>query len=169
MTGFKNDVVSLLPDITRIELKKIDKSYLKVICINFFLVFITLFAGLILLHQFAFDDETNQYIIYIYLVFILIFGSIFIYLMLSFPKRKYALREKDISYKRGLFVKKMTTVPFSRIQHVETYEKPISRVFGLSSLSVFTAGDSSDDLEIRGIKKETAQKIKEFISSKINE
>jgi membrane protein YdbS with pleckstrin-like domain len=92
-----------------------------------------------------------------------------LYLILSFSKRKYALRDKDISYKAGLFTKKTTTVPFSRIQHVETDEKPISRLFGLSSLSVYTAGDSSDDLEIKGIKKGKALQIKEFITTKINE
>jgi membrane protein YdbS with pleckstrin-like domain len=63
----------------------------------------------------------------------------------------------------------MTTVPFSRIQHVEIDEKPISRLFGLSSLSVYTAGDSSNDLDVTGIKNEEALRIKEFISSKINE
>ena len=50
---------------------------------------------------------------------------------------------------------------FSRIQHLEIDEKPISRIFGLSSLSVYTAGDSSDDLVIRGIGKEIALKINE--------
>ena len=52
---------------------------------------------------------------------------------------------------------------------MEIDEKPISRLFGLSSLSVYTAGDSSDDLEIKGIQKETALQIKEFISTKVNE
>lgn len=167
--SFQNNLVTSLPDITSIEFKKIDKSYFKVILINFFLVFIPLFVGLILLHQFVFEDEINQYIVFIYVSFLLFFGFIFIYLWLGFSKRKYALREKDISYKRGLFTKKMTTVPFSRIQHVEIDEKPVSRMFGLSTLSVYTAGDSSDDLEVKGIKKETALQIKEFISSKINE
>ena len=37
---FKNDLVTDLPDITKIGFKKIDKDYLKVILINFFLVFI---------------------------------------------------------------------------------------------------------------------------------
>lgn len=166
---FQNLEVTSLPDITKIEFKKIDKSYFKVIFINFLLVFFPLLVGLVLLHQFAFSDELKEYVIFIYLFFVAVFCFIFVYLKLGFKKRKYALREKDISYKSGLFVKKTTTVPFSRIQHVETDEKPISRVFGLSSLSVFTAGDSSDDLVIKGITKETALKIKEFVSSKINE
>jgi uncharacterized protein len=166
---FQNEVILALPDISKIEFKKIDKSYFKVITINFFLVFILFFIGLVVLHQFVFSDDVNAYVIYIYALFFIFFGCIFAYFLLSFSKRKYALREKDISYKSGLLARKMTTVPFSRIQHVEIDEKPISRLFGLSSLSVYTAGDSSDDLEIKGIQKETALQIKEFISTKVNE
>tara|TARA_B100000795_G_C22806279_1_gene445068 strand:+ start:4940 stop:5449 length:510 start_codon:yes stop_codon:yes gene_type:complete len=169
MTTFKNDLVLNLPDITKIEFKKIVKSYLKVIIINFFLFFIPLFTGLILLHKLVFHEGIKIYIILIYALFLLLFGCIFLYLILSFPKRKYALREKDISYKSGLFIKKITTVPFSRIQHVEIDEKPTLRLFGLASLSVYTAGDSSDDLVIKGVTKEIALQIKEYISTKINE
>lgn len=166
---FQNNTVTSLPDITKVEFKKINQLYLKVIFINFLLVFLLFLGGLIVLHQLVFQDEVNAFIIPIYIAFLVLFGLILLYLLASFRKRKYALREKDISYKSGLLVKKLTTVPFSRIQHVETDEKPVSRIFGLSSLSVYTAGDSSDDLVIKGITKETALQIKEFITTKINE
>ena len=166
---FQNNTVTSLPDITKVEFKKINQLYLKVIFINFLLVFLLFLGGLIVLHQLVFQDEVNAFIIPIYIAFLVLFGLILLYLIASFRKRKYALREKDISYKSGLLVKKLTTVPFSRIQHVETDEKPVSRIFGLSSLSVYTAGDSSDDLVIKGITKETALQIKEFITTKINE
>ena len=78
------------------------------------------------------------------------------------------VREKDISYKSGLLFKKTTTIPFNRIQHLEIDQGPISRFFDLAVLSVFTAGNSSDDLKIRGLKQEDAAKIKEFISSQID-
>jgi membrane protein YdbS with pleckstrin-like domain len=166
---FQNNTVTSLPDITKVEFKKINQLYLKVIFINFLIVFLLFLGGLIVLHQLVFQDEVNAFIIPIYISFLVLFGLILLYLLASFKKRKYALREKDISYKSGLLVKKLTTVPFSRIQHVETDEKPVSRIFGLSSLSVYTAGDSSDDLVIKGITKETALQIKEFITTKINE
>lgn len=88
--------------------------------------------------------------------------------ILGFEKRKYAVREKDISYKKGLLYKSLTTVPFNRIQHVEIDQGPISRFFGLATLSVFTAGDSSDDLKIKGLLKEQSLQIKEFITNKID-
>lgn len=167
--SFQNNLITTLPSISKIEFESIHKNYFKVISINFLLLFVPFLVALILLHQLVFEDEILAYVTYIYLAFFVVFGYIFLHLVLSFPKKKYAIREKDISYKSGLFIKLLTTVPFSRIQHVEIDEKPISRIFGLSSLSVYTAGDSSDDLEIKGLKRETALQIKEFISRKINE
>lgn len=167
--SFQNIAVTVLPDITEIKFINIDKNYKKVILISFLLIFTPLLTGLILLDQFVFSEEIKENMVFIYLGFIFLFIYGLFHLLLGLSKRKYALREKDISYKSGLFVKKTTTVPFSRIQHVETDEKPISRLFGLASLSVYTAGDSSDDLEINGITIETALQIKEFISIKINE
>ncbi|TXD51315.1 MULTISPECIES: PH domain-containing protein [unclassified Polaribacter] len=166
---FQNNTITSFPDITKTEFKNINKLYLKVMLINFSLVFMLFLIGLIVLHQQVFTPEINAFIIAIYLLFLIVSGSILGYLLASFAKRKYAIREKDISYQEGLLVKRLTTVPFSRIQHVETDEKPISRIFGLSSLSVYTAGDSSDDLVIKGITKEEALQIKEFITTKINE
>jgi membrane protein YdbS with pleckstrin-like domain len=167
--NFQNDTVTSFPDIITVEFKEISKRYLNVILINFSLVFVFFLIGIIVLHQHIFPLEINEFIDTIYVVFLVFFGFILAYLMASFKKRKYAIREKDISYQAGLLVRKLTTVPFSRIQHVETDEKLISRIFGLASLSVYTAGDSSDDLVIKGITKETALQIKEFITTKINE
>jgi len=166
---FQNSEVVSLPDIIKVEFTKIDKNYFKVILINFFLIFNFLFVGLILLDKFTFTEEITAYSIYIYASFTSFFGFIFLFLYFSFSKRMYVLRDKDISYKAGLFTKTITTVPFSRIQHVEIDEKPFSRIFNLASISVYTAGDSSDDLEIKGINKEKALQIKEFISTKIDE
>ncbi|MFY9242383.1 MAG: PH domain-containing protein [Polaribacter sp.] len=169
MTDFKNNVVSELPDITKIDFIKINKKYFKVISINTFIVFFVFLTALIFLHFWVFEDEFKPYVIYFYFGLIFFFSLLYSYLYFSFSKRKYAVRDKDISYKRGILVKKITTVPFSRIQHIEIDEKPISRIFNLASISVFTAGDSSDDLMIKGITLENATKIKEFISIKIDE
>jgi hypothetical protein len=95
---FQNNTVTTFPDITKVEFIKINKNYLKVILINVFLFFILFFTGLVLVHQFVFPQEVNEFIIPIYSLFIAIFGFIIWYLILSFTKRKYALREKDISF-----------------------------------------------------------------------
>lgn len=169
MESFKNDVVTDYPDIFKVDFTKISKKYFKVITINFILTFIPFLISLFVLHQFIVDENLVQYLTLIDTAFFIIFGYIFLHLYLGFSKRMYVVRDKDISYKSGLYIKRITTVPFSRIQHIEIDEKPISRLFNLASISVYTAGDSSDDLEIRGLDKEKAQQIKEFISQKIDE
>lgn len=169
MESFKNEVIQELPDINQVDFTKIDKDYFKVILINFFIYFIPLLITLIILDLYVFSDDIKAYQIIIFTSFFIFFGAILLYVILMFPLRMYAVRYKDISYKSGLFFRTLTTVPFSRIQHVEIDEGPISRVFKLASISVYTAGDSSDDLIIKGIKREKALQIKEFISTKVNE
>lgn len=96
-----------------------------------------------------------------YLLF-LTFSVIFV--IKDHQVRGYALRKRDITAKSGWIFRNVTTVPFNRIQHVETKEGAIERLFGLSTLQVFTAGGSASDLAVPGLTADTAMRIKEFIS-----
>ncbi len=75
----------------------------------------------------------------------------------------YALRERDIIFKKGIFFRKTTMIPFNRIQHCEVKNGPIDRMLDLATLKIFTAGGHSSDLEIPGLHPEKAQLIKQFI------
>ena len=164
---FQNITVTSFPDITKIEFKSINNKYLKVILIHVFLVFLIVFVAVFIANYNGLF-EILENLAWLYLGILLIFIFTLTIKIKGFKKRKYAVREKDVSYKKGLFFRSLTTVPFNRIQHVEIDEAPVSRFFNLVSLSVFTAGDSSDDLKISGLLKEEALQIKEFISNKID-
>lgn len=165
--SFQNIARTTFPDITKIHFKSIESNYLKVILINIILIFLVLFTLVFFVDYKDFFGLIEPSI-YIYVaVAIVLFVTLSIEII-GFKKRKYAVRDKDISYKKGIFYRSLTTVPFNRIQHIEIDQGPISGFFGLVSLSVFTAGDSSDDLKINGLLKEEAQQIKEFISIKID-
>ena len=165
--SFENIAVTSFPDITKINFNSIDVRYLKVILLNTSLLFLALFVVIFFIN---YKDvfELAEYSLWLYIVVTIALISTLFIKIIEFKKRKYAVREKDISYQKGFFLRSLTTVPFNRIQHVEIDEGPISRFFGLVSLSVFTAGDSSDDLKISGLLKEEAEQIKEFISNKID-
>lgn len=165
--SFENIAITSFPDIMKIDFKSIDKKYLKVLVIHVFLIFLIAFSALsISIYNGFFVLLEN--IMWPYLVLFLLFITLLLIRSVGFKKRKYAIREKDISFKKGIFFRSLTTVPFNRIQHIEIDQGPVSRFFGLVSLMVFTAGDSSDDLKISGLLKEDAQQIKEFISNKID-
>lgn len=167
INSFENIAVISFPDITKIDFRSIGKKYLNVILMHVVLVFLGLFLALFfVIYKDFFELGAGS--IWFYVVLIIAFFLILLIKVIGFKKRKYAVREKDISYKQGVFFRSLTTVPFNRIQHVEIDEGPIARFFGLVSLSVFTAGDSSDDLKIKGLLKQEAQQIKEFISNQID-
>jgi membrane protein YdbS with pleckstrin-like domain len=86
-----------------------------------------------------------------------------IYNGLSYHYMGYAIREKDITYKSGWLWKSMTTIPFNRVQHCDLRQGIIDRRFGLSKLTIYTAGGQSTDLMIPGLQRETAERLKTFI------
>lgn len=165
--SFQNIAVTSFPEITKTDFRPIENKYLKVILINTFIAFIIVLV-LVFFADYKNILEFIENTIWIYVGMVFGFISVLIVKKIGLKKRKYAVREKDISYKKGILFRSLTTVPFNRIQHVEIDEGPISRLFGLVSLSVFTAGDSSDDLKVSGLLKEEAKQIKEFISNKID-
>lgn len=161
---FKNDVVIHYPDISQINFIKVDKNYLKVLLINFVIVFILSFLGFFGLTQIEFDDfDLQVYSSIIYLVLAILLSVSLLLLLFEFKVRAYAVREKDISYKKGLLVHKLVTVPYNRIQHLNVTEGFFSRMFDLASLHIFTAGDDSSDLVIKGLPKDRAYQIREYI------
>jgi len=81
----------------------------------------------------------------------------------AYEKAGLALRERDILYKSGILFQGVEAVPFNRIQHCEFSQGPLERYFGLSSVSVFTAGGSSSDVVIEGLSRERAIRLKNYI------
>jgi membrane protein YdbS with pleckstrin-like domain len=86
---------------------------------------------------------------------------------LSVPRKGYAIRDKDIIYKNGVFWRTVTAIPFNRIQHVEKSSTPLDRRFQLATLQLFTAGGSGGDLKIHGLPARTAEKMRVFILRKV--
>jgi len=84
----------------------------------------------------------------------------------SVPRKGYAIRDKDILYRSGVFWRTVTAVPFNRVQHVETSSTPLDRYFGLAALQLFTAGGSGGDLKIYGMPADVAESLRLFILEK---
>ncbi|WOH36338.1 PH domain-containing protein [Thalassotalea fonticola] len=86
-----------------------------------------------------------------------------LYHSLADPKKRYALREQDISYQSGLVFRKTVSQPILRVQHVELKRGPVDRKVGLANLQVFSAGGAMHTFEIPGLDFETAEDIRQFI------
>lgn len=158
-----------IPQIEDIVLKPISKSYFKIIVLNQLLLY-ALLVSLVFIGKYITENDEHVIINFWYLLLVVIVFCIinFIYSYLAFKKRKYAIREHDVVYAKGLIVHSIIAVPISRIQHVEESRSWLARHFGLSTLKLFTAGEAGSDLSIKGLPHLEAKKIKEIISANIN-
>lgn len=79
----------------------------------------------------------------------------------------YALRSKDISYRKGLFFTSVTTVPFNKIQQISIRVNPISRIFGLCYLDIINGSQATaNQITIPGLTREKAERLKSFLIRK---
>ncbi|NMP16305.1 PH domain-containing protein [Thalassotalea sp. Y01] len=90
---------------------------------------------------------------------------IFAYRYFADPKKAFAIRQQDISYKSGLIFRSIITQPILRIQHVELKRGPIDRKLGLACLQVFSAGGSMHTFEIPGLELADAENMRQYILS----
>lgn len=90
----------------------------------------------------------------------------FTYHWYYYTNLRYAMREKDITVKEGVIFLSSTTMPFSRVQHVEVVQSFLQRYFKIATIHLFTAGGTGIDLTIKGLDEEKAEKIKSYIISK---
>lgn len=148
-----------LPDFKKVELHPINQKYILVLWINLSILFV-FFVGLSVAALLMFKDLPWYVFLagIIFFVVILIFNAVEI--VKGFPKRKFGLRELDIIFQKGFFFFSETVIPFKRIQHVEIKQGPLLRTLGLYSLKLYTAGASTGDLVIDGLRLPIAEQLK---------
>lgn len=148
----------------------LNKKYFKLMLVRRITFFLVLIVSAIVFYLVNKDKEIPFSVFVTSGVALFLFGLIYILLTrIIFNRKKYLVHDTYLSYKKGLLINQMTVVPFSRIQHIEIDEGPIERFFNLSTLSIYTAGDSGKDLKISGLKKDRAQEIKELITAYIKD
>jgi membrane protein YdbS with pleckstrin-like domain len=56
----------------------------------------------------------------------------------------YAERDQDLLVRHGLLVRRLSIVPYARMQYVDVTAGPLERAFGLATVQLHTAAASSD-------------------------
>ncbi len=166
MENFSNHSIDInsLPNFEEVEFRSISSKYLIKSNIQTTIFLVIVLAGWAVFFYYQ-ASMTN-----------LIYGMIAIFLFFSFrfwnnymvqKTYGYALREKDILFKRGFFVNTTTIVPFNRIQHVSVSRDAVDKLLNISSVQVFTAGGSGSDINIPGLQPDLAVKLKEGLANKL--
>ncbi len=157
---------SSLPSVRHIDFVSLEKNLLKADLIWITLFFMIGIMILLFLQYYIAFEWLVLYGSWILLGLISLFILSLILIYFGFFEKNYAIREKDIIYNSGLFWRSSTAIPFNRVQHCEVSIGPIDKMFGLSELKIFTAGGSSSDLSIEGLKPETSNRLKDYIINK---
>jgi membrane protein YdbS with pleckstrin-like domain len=76
---------------------------------------------------------------------------------------QYIERDDDLMVEHGLMVRRLSVVPYGRMQFVDVVAGPFERHFGLSTLHMHTAAAATDAI-IPGLGREEAQRLRDALS-----
>ena len=83
---------------------------------------------------------------------------------LAYDRFGYSIREHDFYVERGVLLKRRTSIPLSRIQHVDTHQGPLEQLMKLSQLHVFTASGMSSDGCLPGLSRQMADDLRDQLA-----
>jgi membrane protein YdbS with pleckstrin-like domain len=93
------------------------------------------------------SDPNKEIPLWIFLIETVTLVSIFIvyniWIVMYFPRYKYALGEEGILINRGIWWKYRRTIPYSRVQHISVDQGPIEQMFHIYRVNSYTAGTGS--------------------------
>jgi uncharacterized protein len=82
---------------------------------------------------------------------------------LAYRYASYRLGGRALEIRRGVLWRRVIDVPRSRIQHSDVSQGPLERLYGLGTLSVYTAGTSHALVRLYGLGHERALAIREHL------
>ena len=82
---------------------------------------------------------------------------------LAYERYRYRLRQDDFQVHSGVLLRRLTTIPTSRVQHVDTHQGVLEQLFGLARVHVFTAAGVGADGTIPGLALEDAEALRDAL------
>ncbi|MDQ1697284.1 MAG: uncharacterized protein QOJ03_2637 [Frankiaceae bacterium] len=76
----------------------------------------------------------------------------------------YAERSDDLLVRRGVLVRRLSVVPYGRMQFVDVAAGPVDRLFGLATVQLHTAA-AATDARIPGLTSEEAQRLRDRLAA----
>lgn len=76
----------------------------------------------------------------------------------------YAERSEDLLIRRGVMFRRMSVIPYGRMQYVEVTAGPFERAFGLATVQMHTAAAASD-ARIPGLAGVEAARLRDQLTS----
>jgi uncharacterized protein len=76
----------------------------------------------------------------------------------------YQERDEDLIVERGVMIRRLSVVPYGRMQFVDVTAGPIDRLFRLATVKLHTAAAASD-ARIPGLEREEAARLRDRLAA----
>lgn len=76
----------------------------------------------------------------------------------------YAERERDLLVRHGLLIRRLSIVPYARMQFVDVTAGPLERTFGLATVQLHTASAASD-ARVPGLPPAEASRLRDRLAA----
>lgn len=80
---------------------------------------------------------------------------------IEYKRFSYALDPEHIEIRRGVVWRTVTSLPKSRVQHIDVAQGPLERKYGLATLSIYTAGTEFARVDLPGLTYARAVEIRD--------
>jgi membrane protein YdbS with pleckstrin-like domain len=75
----------------------------------------------------------------------------------------YAERDEDLLVRRGVMIRRLSVIPYGRMQFVDVTAGPLERYFGLATVQMHTAAAASD-ARIPGLEEADAGRLRDQLT-----
>lgn len=124
-----------------------------------------LVAALALTHRFAPIEEWAKFALWGLLIAKLLFNVIkgYYWPRLVYRYARYMVDEDGVQVRTGVLTRVVTSVPRSRVQHVDLAQGVWERRYDLATLVIHTAASGNPETSLRGISRATAEEIRNYL------
>jgi membrane protein YdbS with pleckstrin-like domain len=147
-------------------------SFLKLIFGFFFLFLPSAISFRTLIKEFDWEVSGSSFTLFMIFLFIVFSIIMFVLTYFEWKYYRFTLTEKTFNKEFGVIRKQYVSIPYGRIQNVDINRGLLERMFGLSTVTIQTAGASgfvTAEGRLPGISKERAFTLKEELLKKMNE
>ena len=98
----------------------------------------------------------------------LIIGAMFfiptvVFSVIRYLSLKYQIRDGQLIVTKGIFFRRVRTVPVERIQNIDLVQNVLHRIFGVAEVRVETASGTEPEATLRVLSLEDVEKLRSFI------
>jgi hypothetical protein len=85
--------------------------------------------------------------------------------VIAHRRSRYRADDWGLEIHRGVLWRSVINVPRSRIQHTDVRQGPLQRRYGLGKLVVHTAGTEHAAIELDGLRREEAMRLRDLLTA----